>query len=86
MYGKYHSNQTKKKISKKAKNRFKENPESNGMCGKHHSDETRKKISEKAKDRYKNMKWINNGVINKRVNQDSLEEYLQQGYFLGRTK
>ena len=86
MYGKYHSNETKKKISEKAKNRFKENPESNGMYGKHHSDETRKKISEKAKDRYKNMKWINNGVINKRVNQDSLEEYLQQGYFLGRTK
>lgn len=52
-YGKHLSEETKRKISEKAKKRL-SNPENNGMYGKHHSEETRKKISEKAKGRIGN--------------------------------
>lgn len=47
MYGKYHSEETKQKLS----NIFsiKNAGEGNPMYGKHHSEETRKKISDKAK-------------------------------------
>lgn len=45
-----HTEQTKKIISNKAKERL-EHSENNPMYGKHHSEETKKKISEKAKGR-----------------------------------
>jgi very-short-patch-repair endonuclease len=51
-YGKTHTEDTKKKIGKKAKERLSDS-ENHPMYGKHHSEETRKKISESHKKLYK---------------------------------
>ena len=49
MYGKHHTEETKRKISESRAKYFKDNPgcisgENNGMYGKHHSDETKEKL------------------------------------------
>lgn len=45
MYGKHHLEESKEKISKATRERFK-NPENHPMYGKHRSEKTRKKLSE----------------------------------------
>jgi hypothetical protein len=50
--GKHHSEETKRKMSEKAKLRF-SNPENNPMYGRHHSEETKRKISETKKSKSK---------------------------------
>ena len=45
-----------------------------------YTEEAISKISKSSKDR----KWINNGVKSKFVKEDSLEDYLNDGYVLGR--
>jgi len=46
------------------------------------SQERKDKISLESKDRV----WINNGVTNKFVKQDTLQEYIEKGYVYGRLK
>ncbi len=48
--------------------------------GKHISDDVKQKIS----NTLKNQKWMNNGVICIRVPQEQIQNYLNQGYVLGR--
>jgi len=45
-----------------------------------------KKWSEDCKQRAINTRWINNGNINKHIKFYLLEEYLEKGWILGRTK
>ena len=54
MYGKKHSDETKKKISDSRKDKY--FGENNHFYGKHHTEEARKKISEKAMGRVSPMK------------------------------
>lgn len=68
------SEETKQKISEANKG------EKNPYYGKHPSKDIKKKLSKL----YKNTKWINNGVITKRVKHDELQQYLENGWVLGR--
>lgn len=52
----------------------------NGMYGKHQSDSARLKISKKAIGRI----WINNKIIDKRIKQEELQYYINQGWYIGR--
>ena len=81
--GKHHSEETKRKMSEARK-------------GKHFSEETKRKMSEAAKGKHfseetkrkmsasiKNLIWINNGIVNKRV---QLDESIPEGFVRGRLK
>ena len=65
MYGKHHSEETKKKLreARKGKHLGKDNP----FYGKHHSEEAKKKLSEINKVKMKGRRWYNNGKISKRA-------------------
>ena len=54
--------------------------------GKVISEDTRKKLSQSHLNQQKNNKWINNGKINKRVDKNILDNYLSNGWVLGRIK
>ena len=82
MYGKRHSEETRSKLSSKAKERF-ENPENNPMYGKHLSKEACQIISEKAKERYKNPHnhlTGKNNKLSKIINQYDGDVFVQTWY------
>ena len=54
--------------------------ENNPFYGKHHTQEARSKISEAQSGRI----YVNNGIHNKRIKPDELEDYLSCGYAKGR--
>jgi len=82
------SEETRKKISRPGK--------LNNFYGKKHSEETKQKMRKKHNisleshnlmslqnsKRFKKLKWINNGEINKRV--ENVNFYIQQGWKIGR--
>ena len=68
------SPETRKKISEKLK-------------GRKDSEETRRKKSESHKNKpnlYKGRIWINNGILNKVIHKEDLQDYINKGYKLGR--
>lgn len=80
-----HSELTKQKISKSRKGNSRE--------GTHLSEETKQKISkaltgrvvsDETKAKLKGKKYINNGTIVKKVTADKLQQYLNNGWKLGR--
>lgn len=81
MYGKKHSEETRKKMS----GLFSQ--ERNPFYGHNHSDESRKKISESRignKNPGANKKWIVKDTESKRVLESDLQSYLDAGWKLGR--
>ena len=54
------------------------------FLGKKHSEETKKKISEKSKIYVKDRIYINNGEIEKRVYENELNSFLNNGWIKGR--
>ncbi len=77
------SAENRKKMSECAKLRV---GKTNPFYGKHHSADTKEKIGSFNKGRFRNKIWINNGVINKRVDRNDLENYLLNGFTKGRIK
>lgn len=77
------SSENKKKMSARAKLRV---GKTNPFYGKQHSADTKEKIGSYNKERFRNKIWINNGVINKRVERNDLENYLSNGFIEGRIK
>ena len=76
--GKHQSDETRKKISQN---------HSRHLLGKYRSEETKKRISETLKQRQyhftKSTKWVNNGIENKRINEDEVKLYVENGWKLG---
>ena len=70
-----HSEKTKEKLKK---SRIGRKPN----LGKKHSEETKKILSENMKNTY----WVNNGIIQKRINKIDLNKYLELGFIRGRIK
>ena len=71
--------------------------ENNGMYGKKHSKETKQKIIEALKGKplkeetkkllskiTSNQIWVNNGVVNKRIKENELKYFIENGYQKGR--
>lgn len=54
--------------------------------GKKASEELRKKLSQSHLGQQKDNRWINNGIINKRVHKDIVNDYLKDSWKLGRIK
>ena len=71
-YGHKHSQETIQKMIENHK----------GMTGIHHTNDTKKKLS----DNIKGRRWINNGLVSKRVKDSELDLYLQGGWNLGRLR
>lgn len=79
-FNKSRSEETKNKISNsRIKNKI-ASEENNHFYGKHHTQEARSKISEAQSGRI----YVNNGIHNKRIKPDELEDYLSCGYAKGR--
>ena len=95
----FHSEETRRKLSIAANNRSEEHRRKLSIAasnrtaehrrklgeahkGKAPSEETRKKISESTKGRV----YVNDGVRTKRVRPEKLQDYLNEGYVLGRIK
>lgn len=78
MYGKPHSDETRRKISQANKNRFcgSDNP----MYGKQRSDQ--EKIA--LRDLKSGTKWMHNEQTSKQVKSEYVQTYLENGWFLGR--
>ena len=74
MLGKHHSEETRRKLSETHKDR------KSPMKDKHHSEESKKKLSENLKGR----KMINNGIRNKIVKIEQIEQYLLEGWVVGK--
>lgn len=72
--GNNHSEETKAKMSELKKDT------NHPMWGKNHTFQTKEKMSEAKRG----TKWINNREINKRVKEELLEEFLIDGWLLGR--
>lgn len=51
--------------------------------GYHHTPEAKEKISKAGKGKYLGSKFINNGIINKKIMANQLGEYLNNGWKLG---
>ena len=96
-----HSEETKLKISNSNKGKHKATQQQinrmsalgksqqgskNPFYGKTHTKEIKQLIGSFNKERFKNKIWINNDVINKRVDIDKIEDYLLQGFKKGRIK
>ena len=85
--GKHHSEETKQKMSETRKWRTLseewKRKLSEAQKGKHHSQEIKRKMSEAAKGRNKDTIWINNGIVNKRI---QLDESIPEGFVRGRLK
>ena len=90
--GKHYSEEAKRKLSEamKGKHRSEETKQkiSEAMKGKHHSEEAKRKIGEAMKGENHPLygtkfKWINNGIVNKRVQCD---EEIPEGFSRGRLK
>ncbi len=78
------------------RNKMRKYGSENGFYGKHHSEESKNKmrkkhniskkihnkLSEFNKEKFKKLKWVNNGIINKRIK--NINEYLDKGWKLGR--
>ena len=80
-----HSLDTKAKISESLKTAFATRDqfgENNPFYGKHHSDETRQHLSAAIKGRI----HVNNGIVNKQVQPEELQNYLNKGFIIGRMK
>ena len=75
--------ENRKKMSERAKLRV---GKTNPFYGKHHLADTKEKIGSFNKERFRNKIWINNGVINKRIERNDLENYLSNGFIEGRIK
>jgi len=101
MLGKHHSQETKLKIglgnkgkiiSEDTKKKLSENAANNpnyGMRGKHLSEESKKKISDANKGKskpFRGMVYITNDITSIRVNKEHLDDYLNNGWRLGRKK
>ena len=71
--GKHLSDEVKSRISKKLK-------------GIKRSDETKRKLSELHKSKKVGFIWINNGIQSKLLNPELIEQYLSEGWQLGRIK
>lgn len=54
-----------------------------GRTGKNPTEETRKKLSEASK-RIKGSIYVNNGIENRRIRPEKLQEFLNNGYVRGR--
>ena len=76
MYGKHHTEETKRKISESKKGQI---PWNKGIPL---SEETKKKIGNVNKGKI----YVNDGVHNKLIMPDQLDEYLLNGYYKGRTQ
>ena len=81
------SDETRRKMSESSK---KENLSdetrrrlSEARKGKSHSEETIRKMSEKRSKSNHNRKWINNGIENKFIKEENLQQYLDNGWILG---
>lgn len=90
-YGKHHSEETKQKIREAAKQRDYSN-----YIGYKHSEDSKikiglarkgKKMSQATKLKIANnirgRKWVNNGILQKLVKVDDLDNYLYNGFTLG---
>lgn len=79
MYGKHHSEKTKKEASIRML-------ENNPFKGKHHKPEDLKRAVEtrRRNGSYGPRIWINNGLNNKFINPDELKIYEQKGYTKGK--
>ena len=78
-----HSDETKRKISKALKEAFKSRDQygnKNPFYGKTHSNETKEVIRQKIRNRV----FVNNGEVSKEICKEDLENYLQNGFTLGR--
>jgi len=73
--GWHHSEETKAILSKKC-------------SGWHHSEETKKKIAEanKVKHYTHGKKFMNNGILEKQIPKNKIDEYLNLGFVMGRLK
>lgn len=75
------SEETKIKLSNSQKQRYIDNPELVGtFLGKHHSSETKQKMREKKKGK----RVVNDGKKLYWINPDEVENYLSQGFKLGK--
>ena len=75
MKNKHQSEESKQKISAVTRG------EKNGMYGKHHSDEAKSKMHNN-----KGVKHVNNGVEERMVKGEKLQQLLNEGYVYGRIK
>lgn len=86
MYGKRHSEEARKKMSKSASTHI---GEKNNFYGKKHTEESRKKMSESHKNNPSDSHttagriWVNDGLVNKAIFPEELDEYLCKGYVKG---
>ena len=72
-----HSKEIKQRQSESMKG------EKNPMYGKKHSKESKRKNSNSHKGLNLGSKWINNGMVEKRISSVELEKYLSSGWKLG---
>jgi hypothetical protein len=84
--GRIISDETRQKMSEMQKTRPREKEEErrskirNKALGRGHSDETKSKLSEI----FSGTKWINNGTHQKAIDPSNLDQYLSEGWKLGR--
>jgi len=89
MFGKHHTDETKEKIRQSQIGKIVTEESKNKMSLSHkgfkHSEESKNKMSQSKLGNISNTgkKYVNNGIINKLIFVDSLNEYLYNGWRLG---
>lgn len=58
----------------------------NSMYGKKHSEESLQKMRDKKIGKYVGWRKMNNGIVEKMVSPDKIDEYIQQGFSFGMLK